>query len=66
MSVESAIAYIKRMREDEDFRRVLNRNSDNEGANWAFVKDAGYEFTMAEFKKAQEAIYQDHGITPIL
>jgi predicted ribosomally synthesized peptide with nif11-like leader len=65
MSVESAIAYIKRMREDQDFRRVVNNNSEDEAANWALVKDAGYDFTMTEFKQAQDVIYKEHGITPM-
>jgi predicted ribosomally synthesized peptide with nif11-like leader len=65
MSVDSAIAYIKRMREDQDFRRVLNENSEDEEANWAFVKANGYDFTMAEFKQAQDAIYKEYGITPL-
>jgi predicted ribosomally synthesized peptide with nif11-like leader len=65
MSVESAVAYIKRMREDEDFRRVLNDNSEDEAANWAFVKASGYDFTMSEFKHAQDEIYKEYDITPM-
>ncbi len=65
MSVESAVAYIKRMREDAEFRRVLNDNSEDEAANWALVKAAGYDFTMAEFRQAQDAVYQEYGITPM-
>lgn len=65
MSVESAVAYIKRMREDEAFRRVLNDNSEDEAANWAFVKTMGYEFTMPEFRQAQDEVYKEHGITPM-
>jgi predicted ribosomally synthesized peptide with nif11-like leader len=64
MSVESAVAYIKRMREDNDFRRVLNENSEDEAANWAFVKENGYEFTMSEFKAAQDVIYKEYGVDP--
>ncbi len=64
MSIESAIAYIKRMRSDEAFRQALNV-CDSEEANWAAVKAAGYDFTMPEFKRAQEAIYKEFGITPL-
>ncbi|MGY0711274.1 Nif11-like leader peptide family natural product precursor [Azospirillum argentinense] len=64
MSMESAIAYIKHMREDEDFRRTVN-GCEDEAANWAFVQSAGYDFTVPEFKQATEAIYQEHGITPL-
>lgn len=65
MSVESAVAYIKRMREDAEFRRMMNENSEDEAANWAIVKDSGYDFTISEFKQAQDVIYQEHGITPM-
>ncbi|MDR3393733.1 MAG: Nif11-like leader peptide family natural product precursor [Parasulfuritortus sp.] len=63
MSVESAKTYITRMRNDPDFRQQVNHN-DDEAANWAFLKANGYEFTLHEFKLAQEAIYQEHGIVP--
>jgi predicted ribosomally synthesized peptide with nif11-like leader len=63
MSVESAIAYIKRMRSDESFRRTVN-NCDDEARNWAFLKENGYEFTREEFLKAKDAIYEEYGITP--
>ncbi len=65
MSVESAVAYIKRMRADEEFRSSLNENSEDEDANWALVKAAGYDFTMTEFKQAQEEIYKEFGVTPM-
>lgn len=65
MSVESAVAYIKRMREDQDFRKMLNDNSEDEAANWALVKEAGYDFTMSEFKQAQDVVYQEYGVTPM-
>jgi predicted ribosomally synthesized peptide with nif11-like leader len=65
MSVESAVAYIKRMREDEEFRQKLNANSEDEAANWKLVEDAGYDFTMSEFKQAQDVIYKENGITPL-
>jgi predicted ribosomally synthesized peptide with nif11-like leader len=64
MSVESAVAYIKRMREDNEFRRVLNENSEDEAANWAFVKANGYDFTMADFKAAQDEVYKEYGVDP--
>lgn len=65
MSVESAVAYIKRMREDAEFRRVLNDNSEDEAANWAYIKAQGFDFTMTEFKEAQDQFYKEHGITPL-
>lgn len=65
MSVESAVAYIKRMREDADFRRTMNEYSEDEAASWAQIKAAGYDFTMPEFRQAQDVIYQEFGVTPL-
>ena len=65
MSVDAAVAYIKRMREDEEFRRLMNETSEDEAAGWAAVKDNGYDFSMDEFKQAQDVIYQEHGIPPM-
>jgi len=64
MSVESAKTYITRMREDEDFHRRIN-DCEDEAANWAFLKEAGYDFSVEEFKKAAEEIYVEKGIDPI-
>lgn len=64
MSVESAIEYIKRMRNDDAFRQTINGFDGDEGA-WAHLKEQGYEFTMEEFKHAQDAIYQEYGVTPM-
>lgn len=65
MSVESAVAYIKRMRSDDEFRGKMNDISEDEAASWAAIGEAGYEFTMSEFKQAQDVIYQEHGVTPM-
>jgi predicted ribosomally synthesized peptide with nif11-like leader len=65
MSVDSAVEYIRRMRSDEDFRRKMNEISDDEEASWAAIREAGYEFTMIEFKKAQDVIYEEHGVVPM-
>lgn len=64
MTVESAIAYIRRMREDEPFRKYLNEISDDEEACQAFLQAAGFSFSMPEFKSAQKAIYSEFGIDP--
>jgi len=63
MSLESAIAYIKRMRSDEAFRRIIN-DCEDEQANWQQLKENGYEFSMQEFLQAKDAIYAEYGITP--
>lgn len=63
MSVESAIAYIKRMRSDAEFRTVVNQCED-ENANWQYLQQQGFEFSMQEFLQAKDAIYAEYGITP--
>jgi predicted ribosomally synthesized peptide with nif11-like leader len=65
MSVESAVAYIRCMRSDDDFRKRMNEVSEDEEASWTAIREAGYDFTMTEFKKAQDVIYEEHGITPM-
>ena len=63
MSVESAIAYIKKMRSDESFRSAINACED-EQANWLHLKEQGFVFSMQEFLQAKDAIYAEYGITP--
>jgi predicted ribosomally synthesized peptide with nif11-like leader len=65
MSVESAIAYITRMRDDREFHRSVNEHSEDDDANWAFIKASGYDFTLLEFRQAQDAIYKEFGVTPL-
>jgi predicted ribosomally synthesized peptide with nif11-like leader len=65
MSVESAITYIRRMRNDNDFRVQVIELSEDEAASWQFLKQNGYEFTMEEFHVAQDAIYKEYGLTPM-
>jgi len=65
MSVESAVAYIKRMREDAEFRRLMNENSEDEAKSWELIRENGFEFTMQEFKQAQDEIYKEYGIDPM-
>ncbi|MFG1478763.1 Nif11-like leader peptide family natural product precursor [Xanthobacter sp. V4C-4] len=65
MSVESAVAYIRRMREDDVFRKTMNDLSEDDDKSWAELRAAGFDFTMLEFKAAQDAIYKEHGITPL-
>jgi predicted ribosomally synthesized peptide with nif11-like leader len=65
MSVDSAVAYIKRMRSDNDFRAKMNDISEDEEASWQAVREAGYEFTMSEFKQGQEVVYEENDIVPM-
>jgi predicted ribosomally synthesized peptide with nif11-like leader len=64
MSVESAVSYIHRMRSDDEFRMAVNAYDGND-ACWDFIKTQGFEFTIQEFKHAQEEIYKEYGITPM-
>jgi len=64
MSVESAKAYIERMRSDETFRQTVNA-CPSEADNWQFLKDNGFESSVEEFKQAADLIYQEYGITPL-
>ena len=65
MSVQSAVAYIKRMRQDAAFRQAMNGLSDDDDASWAHIRASGFQFTMQEFRLAQDEIYKEHGITPM-
>lgn len=65
MTVESAMAYIRRMREDAAFRRTVN-DCEDDATNWAWVREQGYEFSLQEFKQAQDETYREHGLTPFV
>lgn len=65
MSVESAKTYITRMRNDEEFRHMINAVSEDEKASWALIKEQGYDFSMQEFQLARDEIYKEYGITPM-
>lgn len=60
MSIESAKAYMQRMREDPEFRKRINDCEDRQ-ANWELLKAEGYEFTVDEFKLAQKDVFEQHG-----
>ncbi|AGW14904.1 Nif11-like leader peptide family natural product precursor [Megalodesulfovibrio gigas] len=56
MSIDDALAYMKRMREDPAFRTQVQalHDGDDQDAAWAFVKEQGYEFNFSEFLQAQQ------------
>jgi len=60
MSIESAKAYMERMREDPEFRRKVNECEDAE-ANWALLRENGFDFDIDEFKLAQKEVFELHG-----
>jgi predicted ribosomally synthesized peptide with nif11-like leader len=65
MSVESAIAYITRMREDKEFHSSINQASEDESAAWELIRAHGYDFTHEEFNEAKNEIYSEFGIAPV-
>lgn len=60
MTIESAKLYMERMRKDPDFRRRVNECED-QAANWAYLRENGFDFTVDEFKLAQKEVYEVHG-----
>jgi len=65
MSVESAVAYIHRMRDDVEFHTLMNSNSEDDETCWRLIHEHGFAFTLEEFKLAQDEIYKEFGITPL-
>lgn len=55
MSIENAKAYMKRMREDDEFRKRIN-DEPSKDKNWAYLKSQGYEFSYEEFLAAQNEL----------
>lgn len=56
MSIDDALAYMKRMREDPAFKKQVQalHDGDTQDAAWAFVREQGYEFSFSEFLQAQQ------------
>lgn len=55
MSVESAQAFMERIKTDEDFNKKVKECKSGE-ERMAFVKATGFDFTPEEIKKAEEEI----------
>ncbi len=55
MSMESAKAFIERMKTDEEFARLVANKKDNEG-RMKFVTAEGFNISSEEIKKATEAL----------
>jgi hypothetical protein len=53
------------MRADDVFRQTMNAFDGDEDASWAYLRTQGLEFTVDEFKKAQDEVYQEYGVTPM-
>ena len=55
MSIESARAYVERMREDEEFRQRVEKATESEEKK-KIILEAGLDFTQEELKQAAEEI----------
>ena len=58
MSIESATAFIERMKTDEDFRKKVTECKDNEARN-AFVLKEGYNFTKEDINALKVNLTDD-------
>jgi len=58
MSIESAKAYVERMKNDEDFREKVTACRDGE-TRIAFVKEAGYEFTAEDIELVRAELSEE-------
>jgi predicted ribosomally synthesized peptide with nif11-like leader len=58
MSIESAKAFIERMKTDEEFRKKVETAKTKEERK-KIVKDAGFEFTKAELNEVSEELTEE-------
>ncbi|MBW4054613.1 MAG: Nif11-like leader peptide family natural product precursor [Proteobacteria bacterium] len=58
MSIESAQAFIERMKSDEEFAKNVTECKDSE-ARMSYVKEAGFEFTLEEVKAVSSELTDD-------
>ncbi len=55
MSIESAKAFVERMKTDEDFRKEVSEKSSPE-ERIKFVKESGFDFTKEELETVREKL----------
>ena len=58
MSIDDAQKFMEKVKHDEDLQALLNNVSDNE-SKLQIAKDAGFDFTIEEAKKAKEELSED-------
>ena len=58
MSIESANAFLERMKTDEDFRKEVTEIKDSEG-RMKFVKSVGFDFTKEEIVSVRVQLTND-------
>ena len=64
MSIESAKAFMERMKTDEDFRNKVNECKDNEARKALVVKE-GYDFTVEELKGTRLVVLTDEELDSV-
>jgi len=52
MAIESAKAFIERMRTDASFRESIRKAKDKK-ERWMLINEAGFNFTKEEFEQAK-------------
>ncbi len=58
MSIESAKAFVERMKTDEDFRKEVGEKSSPE--DWMkFVKENGFDFSKEEFEQVKSELSEE-------
>ena len=55
MSIESAKAFVEKMKTDQDFAKKVNTCKDSD-ARHSLVKSAGFDFTAEELKKVKSEL----------
>ena len=58
MSIESAKAFLERLRDDEEWRNKLSDAEGKEG-RLAIVKEEGFDFSEEEYVDAKQASYME-------
>jgi len=58
MSMESAKLFVERMKNDEDFRNIVNECKDNETRK-AFVSEQGFDFTGEDIELVKAELSEE-------
>jgi hypothetical protein len=56
VSQESADAFALRIKEDKEFRKIFDEIKDDKELYYRRIKEEGYDFTVAEYRKALRTI----------
>ncbi len=58
MTIESAKAYLERIKNDEDFKKEVGEKSSPED-RMKFIKDNGFDFSKEEFEQVKSELSDD-------